>query len=127
VGENLLSEIEDITQGDKAEIAFDATGLKIPMEKGIQYLSAGGKYILVGLNKGDLAFNHPYIHAREISILCSRNATKADFASVIAEMSKGTFPSKAYITHKADFSQIPDHFDVWKDPANEVMKVVTVW
>ena len=76
VDDQILPKLLEITGGDMAQIVFDATGIKGPMEKSIDYLSSGGQYILVGLNRGDLSFNHPSMHARELSILCSRNATR---------------------------------------------------
>lgn len=119
--------IREITGGDMAQIIFDATGLKTPMENAIDYLSPGGKYILAGLNRGDLSFNHPSMHARELSIFCSRNATHADFKKVIARMQNQEFPSNGYITHTENFNNIPTRFDYWKNPENQVMKAVTEW
>jgi D-arabinose 1-dehydrogenase-like Zn-dependent alcohol dehydrogenase len=39
----------------------------------------GGRNILVGLSKREIAFNHPAIHAKETTLMCSRNATLEDF------------------------------------------------
>ncbi|MBK8507012.1 MAG: zinc-binding alcohol dehydrogenase family protein [Saprospiraceae bacterium] len=127
VDEELLPKLQEITGGDMAQIVFDATGIKGPMEKSINYLSSGGQYVLVGLNRGDLTFNHPSMHARELSILCSRNATRLDFDRVIHRMQNQEFNSKAYISHSEPYDQIPHRMDDWKDPKNQVMKVVTDW
>lgn len=127
VDDDIVEKIRSLTQGNMAQIVFDATGIKGPMEKAIEYLSPGGKYVLVGLNRGDLAFNHPFMHARELSILCSRNATANDFDRVIKRMQNKEFPSDAYITNYERFDEIPRKFDHWKDPKNQVMKVVTHW
>lgn len=127
VDDQLLPKLLEITGGDMAQIVFDATGIKGPMEKSIDYLSSGGQYILVGLNRGDLSFNHPSMHARELSILCSRNATRADFDRVIKRLKNREFNSKAYITHSESYDQVPFRMNEWKDPKNQVMKVVTDW
>ena len=110
-----------------AQVVFDATGIKGPMEKSVEYLSPGGQYVLVGLNRGNLSFHHPFMHARELSIFCSRNATRQDFSAVIKRMQNHEFPSEAYITHYEDFQSIPTRFEAWKNPENQAMKVVTFW
>lgn len=127
VNDQTIANIREITGGNMAQAVFDATGLKIPMEKAVDYLSPGGEYILVGLNRGDLTFNHPSMHARELSILCSRNATLSDFEKVISRMQKQEFPSDSYITHSEKSSAILTRFDYWKNPANQVIKVMTEW
>lgn len=127
VDDDVLDRIREITGGDMAQIVFDATGIKGPMETAVNYLSPTGKYLLVGLNRGDLTFNHPSLHAREISVLCSRNATRTDFETVIQRMQHHEFPAKAYITHDENFLDIPQRFDFWKNPENQVMKAVTRW
>ncbi|MCB0686260.1 MAG: zinc-binding alcohol dehydrogenase family protein [Saprospiraceae bacterium] len=124
---DVMEKVREITGGDMAQVVFDATGVKGPMEKAIDYLSPGGRYILVGLNRGDLSFNHPSMHSRELSILCSRNATVNDFHHVIKRMQNHEFPSNAYITHDEGYQAIPDKFAYWRDPKNQVMKVVTAW
>ncbi len=125
--EDPLTAIASITQNEMVSVAFDATGIKGPMERGSDFVGAGGSYVLVGLNKGDLSFNHPKLHAREISLICSRNATKADFELVVSRLQEGSFPSDAYISHKVGASAIPSSFDVWRDPAHRVMKAMTIW
>ncbi|MCB0669600.1 MAG: zinc-binding alcohol dehydrogenase family protein [Saprospiraceae bacterium] len=127
VKEDVLDQIREITGGLMAQVVFDATGIKAPMEKAIDYLSPTGKYVLVGLNRGNLSFNHPSMHARELSVLCSRNATISDFENVIRRMQNREFPSSSYITHEENFRQIPQRFDFWKNPENQAMKVVTQW
>ena len=101
-------------------IVFDATGNKTALEQGIKYMAHGGRYILVGLNKGALSFHHPEIHAKESSILCSRNATIEDFEKVIKTLNQ--FPTKHFITHQVHFSEMIHHFDNWLHPENNVIK-----
>ena len=122
--ESPLEKIMDITNGDLANAVFDASGNKRALESGIQYMSHGGRYILVGLSKGDLNFNHPSIHAKESSILCSRNATTEDFINVREAISTGLFPTDSFITHRVNFSEMIDHFDQWTQPDNGVIKAM---
>lgn len=120
----VLSRVNEITNHDLATAVFDATGNRNALESGVKYMSHGGRYILVGLSKETLGFSHPEIHAKETSILCSRNATREDFNHVITILEKGLFPSNSFITHTASYQQMIDHFDKWLDPDSAVIKAM---
>ncbi len=117
-----VDEIAKITQGNLAPAVFDATGNKTALESGVHFMSHGGRYVLVGLSKGDLLFNHPSIHAKESTIMCSRNATLEDFEFVIKNLHQ--FPTKAFITHRVDLQDMIEHFDTWLDPKSKVIKAM---
>ena len=115
-----VEKIAKITGGDMATAVFDATGFKGALEGGVDYMSHGGRYVLVGLSKGDLNFNHPKIHAKETTIMCSRNATTEDFEHVINVLNQ--FPTDSFITHNVPFTEMISHFDSWTKPATGVIK-----
>ncbi|WP_114752238.1 zinc-binding alcohol dehydrogenase family protein [Pleomorphovibrio marinus] len=120
--ESLHQDIEKITKGKLFNAVFDATGHKLALESGPEYMSHGGRFLLVGLSKGDLVFNHPAIHAKESSILCSRNATAGDFQEVIAVLKSGDFPTDAFITHHLSFDKVVNEFASLTQPENMVIK-----
>ncbi len=121
-GAEAVDTIAKITNGDMCTAVFDATGHKGALESGPDYMAHGGRYVLVGLFKGELVFTHPAIHAKETSILCSRNATLADLKHVIAILETGEFPTASFVTHNVDFKDMIANFDSWLDPSNGVMK-----
>jgi len=120
VTDDPVSKIEEITKGDLATAVFDATGHKGALETGIDYMAHGGRYVLVGLSKGDLVFTHPKIHAKESTIMCSRNATIEDFEHVIEVLPQ--FPTASFITHNVPFSEMIANFDSWTKPETGVIK-----
>ena len=69
-------------------------GNKQAMEsRALFWAGHGGSFILVGLYKGSVCVvHHPSIHAKELSLLCSRNATKSDFLEVIKVLSQKKIP-----------------------------------
>ncbi|KAA1244774.1 zinc-binding alcohol dehydrogenase family protein [Aquimarina sp. RZ0] len=115
-----VSKISDITNGDMATAVFDATGYKGALEAGPDYMAHGGRYILVGLSKGELQFAHPKIHAKETTLMCSRNATIEDFEHVIKVLPQ--FPTGSFITHNVPFSEMISNFDSWTKPETGVIK-----
>ena len=119
-----MEAIAEITHGDMATAVFDASGNKRALEGGPDYMAHGGRYILVGLSKGELTFHHPAIHAKETTLMCSRNATFEDFQWVIDTLRTGAFPADAFVTHTVPFDDMIAHFDGWLDPKAGVIKAM---
>lgn len=125
--ENPIEQIAQITNGDMATAVFDASGNKLALERGPNYLAHGGRYVLVGLYKGNLTFSHPSIHQKETTLLCSRNATLEDFELVIRCLRTKQFPTDAFITHKVKFEEMITHFNSWLSPEAGVIKAMVEW
>ena len=119
-GESALTKILKITNGDLCTAVFDATGNRLALESGPEYMAHGGRFVLVGLSKDELTFNHPEIHAKEMTLLCSRNATLQDFEYVISVLDQ--FPTESFITHNVDCSEMISNFDSWLEPKTGVIK-----
>jgi len=122
--QNPINKINKITNGDLATAVFDASGNKLALESGPDYMAHGGRYVLVGLSKGELTYKHPSIHAKETTLMCSRNATLEDFELVIDRLKTGKFPTDAFVTHKVKFEEMIEHFDGWLDPEAGVIKAM---
>ncbi len=119
-GDNPVAQIEKITHGELATAVFDASGNKYALEAGPSYMAHGGRFVLVGLSKADLTYNHPAVHAKEMTLMCSRNATSEDFEHVISVLDQ--FPTKSFITHNVPFTEMIAHFDSWLKPETGVIK-----
>lgn len=119
-GANAVNEVTEITNGDLCTAVFDASGNKFALEACPDYMSHGGRFVLVGLSKGDLTYTHPKVHAKEMTLMCSRNATTEDFEHVINVLDQ--FPTASFITHNVPFTEMIEHFDSWLDPATGVIK-----
>lgn len=115
-----VDRISEITDGELCAAVFDATGNKFALEACPSYMSHGGRFILVGLSKGELTYAHPAIHAKEMTLLCSRNATTEDFEYVIKVLDQ--FPTDSYITHEVPFTEMIENFDSWLNPETGVIK-----
>ena len=120
--ENPVEKISEVTKGDMATAVFDATGNKKALENGVDYMSHGGRFVLVGLSKGELTYLHPKIHAKETTLMCSRNATMEDFQFVIDHLRE--FPTASFITHEVHFSEMISNFDSWINPETGVIKAM---
>ena len=115
-----VEEVLKITNGSLCDAVFDASGNKYALEACPDYMSHGGRVVLVGLSKGELTYSHPKIHAKEMTLMCSRNATTEDFEHVISVLNQ--FPTESFITHSVDFTEMIENFDSWLDPKTGVIK-----
>jgi 2-desacetyl-2-hydroxyethyl bacteriochlorophyllide A dehydrogenase len=122
--EDVLEQLATITKGDMPTVVIDATGSLKAINAGFQYMAHGARYVLVGLQKGNISMSHPEFHKREATLMSSRNATREDFEHVIASMKKGLVQPANYITHRVPFNQVKDEFESWLDPANGVIKAM---
>jgi 2-desacetyl-2-hydroxyethyl bacteriochlorophyllide A dehydrogenase len=122
--ENAIEKLMKITGGEMPSVVIDATGNLAAINHSFQYLSQGGRYVLVGLQKGGISFSHPEFHKREATLMSSRNATREDFTHVMDCIKKGWIKPADYITHRTGFEHVQNEFSQWLDPANRVIKAM---
>ncbi len=106
VGEPML--YGDLSSGFDA--VFDATGNRIAIEAGFQYLAHGSTYVLVSVVKDDIRFSDPEFHKRETRIIGSRNALDADFRHVMQAMREGRIDCDALCSEVIDLADLPGRF-----------------
>lgn len=124
LSDDVMARLKEITHNNMPTVIIDATGNLRAIENAFQYLAHGGRYVLVGLQKGEISFSHPEFHKRESTLMSSRNATRQDFEQVIDAMKKGLVKPTKYITHRVDFEQVKDNFESWLNPINGVIKAM---
>ncbi|WPU94844.1 zinc-binding alcohol dehydrogenase family protein [Mucilaginibacter sabulilitoris] len=122
--DNALERLAEITKGDMPTVVIDATGSLNAINNGFNYMAHGARYVLVGLQKGEIKVSHPEFHKREATLMSSRNATREDFEHVIISMKRGSVQPANYITHRIQFDQVTGEFESWLDPANGVIKAM---
>ncbi len=120
--EDVVAILKEELNGDMPTTVFDATGNANSMSNAVNYISHGGQLVLVGHTKGDLVFNNPAIHSRELSIHCSRNATVEDFKTVVDALKSGEIDVEQWITHRATPEELVENFESWTKPETGVVK-----
>lgn len=108
---DVASQLENTFAGELPTIVIDATGNKQAMESTFNYTAAGGTIVYVGLFTGQVTFDDPTFHRKELTLKASRNATKADFACVIDLIRTKKINLNDYITHRVDFLNVPKEFE----------------
>jgi 2-desacetyl-2-hydroxyethyl bacteriochlorophyllide A dehydrogenase len=121
---DVVAELEKLTNGDLPTAVFDATGNPRSMMGSFNYPAHGGRLVFVGLFQGDVTFNDPNFHKRELTLMGSRNARSADFPRIIELIETGTVDTTPWITHRASFDAVPAEFPKWVKPETGVLKAI---
>jgi 2-desacetyl-2-hydroxyethyl bacteriochlorophyllide A dehydrogenase len=121
---DVAEQLSAITAGDMPTVVIDATGNQRAINNAFQYMAHGARFVLIGLQKGEISFSHPEFHKREGTLMSSRNATREDFVHVISSMKNGLVDPKTYITHRVSFDRLSQEFTSYLDPANKVIKAM---
>jgi len=119
---DVVQQLMEITNGDMPSVVIDATGNLKAINNAFQYMAHGARYVLIGLQKGEISFNHPEFHKREGTLMSSRNATRQDFEHVRQALKSGQVKPTTYITHRVAFNEVSNNFESWLNPANGVIK-----
>ena len=122
--EDALESLRTLTNGDLPTAVFDATGSPRSMMASFAYPAHGGRLTFVGLFQGDVTFNDPNFHRRELTLLASRNALPGDFTRIIQLVESGRVDTTPWITHRAPFDAAVTEFPVWTRPETGVIKAM---
>ncbi|MFJ5768585.1 zinc-binding alcohol dehydrogenase family protein [Psychrobacillus sp. NPDC093180] len=122
--ENAIDLLKEVNNGSLPSIVMDATGNKQSMTNAFNYVNHGGKLVYVGLVKDTITFFDPDFHAKELTLLGSRNATKEDFEYVINCLQKGQVKS-SYVTNKITFDEVNAYFQAGNFRTNKTLITIS--
>jgi 2-desacetyl-2-hydroxyethyl bacteriochlorophyllide A dehydrogenase len=117
-------QLGELTGGDLPTCVIDATGNPASMARCFELAAHGGRIVFVGLFQGDLTFNDPNFHRRELTILASRNSRPEDFERIISMVERGQINTRPWITHRATADEVVGAFPTWASPDSGVLKAM---
>jgi 2-desacetyl-2-hydroxyethyl bacteriochlorophyllide A dehydrogenase len=106
------------------DVVFDATGNRRSMEKGFDFVAHGGRYVLVSVVKDPIIFSDPDFHRKEMTLLGSRNATSADFDTVISAIREQKVPIDKLITHRTRLAAAAEKLPLWAKQKSGLIKAL---
>lgn len=121
---DVAARLAELTGGDMPTVVFDATGNAASMGAAFGYPAHGGRLVFVGLFQGEVAFNDPNFHRRELTLLASRNSRPDDFRRILGLVESGRVDTTPWITHRASLAEVPALFAGWTSPEAGVLKAM---
>ncbi len=116
--------IGEATGGEGFAVVFDATGNRASMESAFGYVAHGGTLVLVSVVTEVITFSDPEFHKREMTVLGSRNALRADFERVIAAMENGQVPLEALLSHRTTLPGLLTDLPRWTTDKTGLVKAL---
>jgi len=120
--DDVIAALKNALGGQLPTLVFDATGNIHSMQNAFQMVAHGGKLVFVGHTKEKISFDNPHFHAREMTILGSRNALKEDFSRVISLIEEKKVDISSWITHRCTLDTFEHDFLEWLKPETGVIK-----
>jgi 2-desacetyl-2-hydroxyethyl bacteriochlorophyllide A dehydrogenase len=116
-GGDVANQLRNVGGGELPTVVMDATGNAASMTGTFDIPAQGGRIVFVGLFQGDVSFNDPNFHRRELTVLASRNALPGNFREIIALMEGGRIDVMPWITHRFGLADTPQRFpEIAGDP-----------
>jgi threonine dehydrogenase-like Zn-dependent dehydrogenase len=109
-GPDAVGRLQAIGDGDLPTCVIDATGNARSMAGTFELAAHGGRIVFVGLFQGDVTFNDPNFHRRELTLLASRNALPGTFREIIGLVEAGRIDTRPWITHRFTLAETPRVF-----------------
>lgn len=116
--------VAQATGGDGFDVVFDATGNRSSMEGALLHVAHGGALVLVSVVNEIVAFPDPELHKREITVICSRNALRADFERVMAAIDQGRVPLQRLLTHRTSLARAAVDVPRWATDKKGLVKAL---
>ena len=116
--------VRQATGGEGFDLVFDATGNTASVQSAFAHVAHGGTLVLVSVVKDDITFSDPEFHKREMTLIGSRNALKADFEHVAASIRNGSVPLGKLVTHRTTLAATPRDLARWTHEKSGLIKAV---
>jgi 2-desacetyl-2-hydroxyethyl bacteriochlorophyllide A dehydrogenase len=116
--------VREATNGEGFDVIFDATGNTQSVQSAFAHVAHGGTLVLVSVVKDDIVFSDPEFHKREMTLVGSRNALRADFDHVAASIRDGAVPLAKLVTHRTTLSDTPRDLARWAHEKSGLIKAV---
>ncbi|MET3595512.1 2-desacetyl-2-hydroxyethyl bacteriochlorophyllide A dehydrogenase [Mesorhizobium shonense] len=116
--------VREATSGEGFDLVFDAAGNTQSVESAFAHVAHGGTLVLVSVVKDDITFSDPEFHKREMTLVGSRNALRADFDHVAASIRNGAVPLGKLVTHRTTLAGTPRDLARWAHEKSGLIKAV---
>jgi len=116
-GTDAVASLREVGGGELPTVLFDATGHPASMMSSFERVAHGGRIVFVGLFQGEVKFDDPNFHRRELTLMSSRNATPDDWRRVVDGLESGVVDTAPWITHRLPLDEVPGCFQqITTDP-----------
>jgi 2-desacetyl-2-hydroxyethyl bacteriochlorophyllide A dehydrogenase len=121
--EPLAETVERFTDGHGPSVVIEAVGLPQTFQAAVNLAAFAGRVVYIGYTKEPVSYDTKYFVLKELDILGSRNATRADFNRVIRMLESKRYPAEATVTHRVAFGEAAEALAGWSRNPGAVTKI----
>jgi threonine dehydrogenase-like Zn-dependent dehydrogenase len=122
--QDLAAAIAALTDDQGADVVVEAVGLPATFRAAIDLAAFAGRVVYVGYAKEAVSYDTSRFNLKELDIMGSRNATRADFDAVVAFLAAHPEIADAVITRRFPWPDADGALDFWQSHRPETMKIV---
>jgi alcohol dehydrogenase len=119
-----IDDLKNLCGGELPTLVMDATGSKRSMCRAFELVAHAGRLVFVGITAEEIHFPDPLLHARELSVLGSRNALPGDLEHILGLIAQGRLDTRPWITHRSTFDELVENFPAYTRPETGVVKAM---
>jgi len=121
---DVKSAVEQITNGEMANVVFEAIGARETIENTIYLVSYAGRVVMTGYAHEPAQFQEPQlITKKELDILGSRNSQN-DFPNAIRFIQASEFDLTKLVTHLLPYTEVRHAFSILDTKIEPVTKIL---
>ncbi|WP_270729805.1 zinc-binding alcohol dehydrogenase family protein [Shimia sp. Alg240-R146] len=122
--ENLPDRVAELTDGHGADVVIEAVGLPETFRSAVDLACFSGRIVYVGYAKSEVSYNTAIFNLKELDIMGSRNATRADFEAVIAFLETQPTLAEHLISRVFPWAEADQAFGYWDANRQNTFKVM---
>jgi 2-desacetyl-2-hydroxyethyl bacteriochlorophyllide A dehydrogenase len=120
----LAETVEQMTGGDGYDVVIEAVGSPATFLAAVDIACFSGRVVYIGYSKAPVSYDTKYFNLKELEIYGSRNATLADFETVIACLERLGDRADALISKSFSFPDAAEALPYWVANRSETLKIV---
>jgi L-gulonate 5-dehydrogenase len=122
--EAVRERVRDATDGELADVVFEATGHPDCTRLASDLVAHAGRVVLIGWNPGPTLVDTVALMRKEVDLLGSRNSVAA-FGPVLRLLAGGAVDAQAMVTHRFPLAEAPRAFEVLEGSAPALKVLLT--
>lgn len=122
--DDITARINDLTDGHGACVVVEAVGLPATFTQAIDLACYGGRVVYIGYSKALVSYETRFFNLKELDILGSRNALRADFDRAIQWLETLQTPPDDLITTVFAFDDAALALPHWVRERANILKIV---
>jgi threonine dehydrogenase-like Zn-dependent dehydrogenase len=113
-----------MTEGRGPDVAIEAIGTAATFRAAVEEVAFTGRVVYIGYAKEPVSYETRLFVQKELDILGSRNAQRADFEAVIKLLEAQTFPVDQAVSLVVPLEQAADALRSWSDNPSRFRKIM---